>query len=141
MIWSSGWTEPTLKMNYGLKRKEGVNTCMTWCAAKYFGLHPRKVPFFLGTKDCRRNFERYFYRRGKIIKCYYYNPKRLPKRGMYMVVGLSRGSKAKRRNRHDMRTKHHMVIHKHGKLFYDPNHHKTPLKGKPFYMWLITIRK
>jgi len=120
-------------------RKEGVNTCMTWCVSKYFGIPPNRVPFFIGSKNWRSNFESFFSRRGKKIELFYYSKKRLPKRGICFVVGLSHASKAKTNNPHDMRNLHHVVLYKNGKPWYDPNYRKGRpfLKGKPHFIWLI----
>jgi hypothetical protein len=128
----------TFDMNYGLTRKNGINTCMTYCVARYFSIPPRQVPFFIGNANWRDRFERFFRRRKKKIELYYFNKRTLPKRGYCFVVGLSPASKAKTNNPHDARNKHHMVLYKDGRLFFDPNHCKRALKGRPHYVWRIT---
>jgi hypothetical protein len=59
---------------------------------------------------------------------------------MAFVVGLSPASMATTNRPFDKRNKHHMVVYKNGKPWYDPNYRRRRpmIKGRPHFMWIVT---
>lgn len=82
-------------MGKKIKREDGYNTCLTDCVAKYFGLDPKDVPFFIGYKDFPGVLIKFYRKRGLKIFFARYNKAILKnKKKLYIVSGVSMRSKA-----------------------------------------------
>ena len=110
--------------------KRENNDCLTQCVAKYFGLNPNRVPFFVSKKNYGKYLRAFFKRRGLRIDWEFFDEKLLcNKRKLYIVVGVSprkfRGKKVR-----------HAVLYKGIKPYYDPNTGGLFLK-KPEHIWIV----
>lgn len=120
-------------------RKEEINTCLTYCVARYFNMDPLKVPFFIEHGSRYGHYlRRFFRRRGLYIECLPFSPKFLQnKRKLYIVQGQSVASKAK--SIHSKRALHHVVLYRGKKPYYDPGRRQRFLKCPLFY-WHVSKR-
>lgn len=118
------------------RRRDGYNTCMTDCTAYYFGLHPSRVPFFIGHSDWVKAIQRFYAWRGYDIKPVKYRPGIFTnKRKLYLVQGMSPNASIK------FPHLEHMVVYKGSKKHFDPSPLKRFIVGRPTWIWLITKRK
>lgn len=114
-----------------MKLKRDENDCLTQCVAYALNIHPKNVPFFIGSKDWRRSVARYFRKLGLRIVPVKYDPKLLAnQRKFYIVQGPSwRGRKSQFE---------HAVIYKGRRRHWDPNIDGRFLRGKPTWIWTVS---
>ncbi len=109
-----------------LKRKHGINDCLSRCVGYLLGNEPQRVPFFIAHRDWRRRLTRYFHRRGLEIYPVKFRYGLLSnRRKLYMVQGLS------------PRGMHHCVIYRGRKPYSDPSLYGGFLKGRPLFVWKV----